>query len=182
MSLLGRRGFESFVVKLPAVTLVEQWDSLVAKVGGKVFALAAAGGGSIAFKVSETAFEGLTGLEGIAQAPYFAKGQWVSVSKGADVSEADLKAYVREAHRNHRQQADPQAAGRTRRRRACCGAPAQEHDLEHLRLKQRCDPARDAEDHRLMHQVDQEAPAAEEPEARARRTGETTGGKPIPGG
>ena len=99
MSLLGRRGFESFVVKLPAVTLVEQWDSLVAKVGGKVFALAAAGGGSIAFKVSETAFEGLTGLEGIAQAPYFAKGQWVSVSKGADVSEADLKAYVREAHR-----------------------------------------------------------------------------------
>lgn len=99
MALLTRRGFESYVSKLPAVTLVEQWDSAVAKVGGKVFALAAASGGSLAFKVSETAFEGLTTLDGVGQAPYFAKGQWVSVAKGADISDADLKAYVREAHR-----------------------------------------------------------------------------------
>ena len=99
MALLTRRGFQSFVSKLPAVTLVEQWDSVVAKVGGKVFALAGASGGSLAFKVSETAFEGLTTIDGVGQAPYFAKGQWVSVVAGADISDADLKAYVREAHR-----------------------------------------------------------------------------------
>lgn len=99
MSLMARRSFEKFVLGLPAVTLVEQWESCVAKVGGKVFALCGASGGNLAFKVSETAFEGLTTIEGIGQAPYFAKGQWVSVDKGADIGDADLKAYVREAHR-----------------------------------------------------------------------------------
>ena len=98
MTILRRAGFEKFVSGLPAVTLHEQWESLVAKVGGKVFALCGDSGG-IAFKVSEVAFEGLTSLEGIGQAPYFAKGQWVSVVKGADISDKDLKAYVRESHR-----------------------------------------------------------------------------------
>jgi predicted DNA-binding protein (MmcQ/YjbR family) len=99
MTLMTRRGFEKFAAQLPAVTLVEQWDSIVAKVGGKVFALAGARGGSIAFKVSETAFEGLTTLDGVGQAPYFAKGQWVSIVEGADISDSDLRAYVKEAHR-----------------------------------------------------------------------------------
>mgnify|MGYP000964990907 CR=1 FL=1 len=40
--VLSRRGFDAFVVKLPAATLHEQWDSSVAKVGGKVFALVGA--------------------------------------------------------------------------------------------------------------------------------------------
>lgn len=99
MSLLTRKGFETFVSGLKGVTLHEQWDSLVAKVGGKVFALAGEGGDSLAFKVSEVAFEGLTMRDGIGQAPYFAKGQWVSVVKGADITDKDLKDYVREAHR-----------------------------------------------------------------------------------
>jgi predicted DNA-binding protein (MmcQ/YjbR family) len=99
MSVLTRRGFDRFVATLPAVTLHEQWGSSVAKVGGKVFALVGESGGGIAFKVSETAFEGLTTLAGISQAPYFAKGQWVHVGKGADISDKDLKAYLREAHR-----------------------------------------------------------------------------------
>ncbi|HQZ11929.1 MAG TPA: MmcQ/YjbR family DNA-binding protein [Devosia sp.] len=99
MALLTTRGFVAFVSKLPAVTLVEQWESVVAKVGGKVFALVGETGGNLVFKVSQTAFEGLTSIEGIGQAPYFAKGQWVSVGAGAEISDTDLKAYVREAHR-----------------------------------------------------------------------------------
>ena len=98
-SLMTRRGFEVFVTALPAVTLHEQWEASVAKVGGKVFALCGESGGSLAFKVNEVAFEGLTSLDGIMQAPYFAKGQWVHVEKGAEISDKDLKAYVREAHR-----------------------------------------------------------------------------------
>lgn len=97
--LLTRKGFDAFAGSLPAVTLHEQWESSVAKVGGKVFALAGAEGGNLAFKVSETAFVGLTTLGGIGQAPYFAKGQWVSVDSGADISDADLKAYIVESHR-----------------------------------------------------------------------------------
>lgn len=98
-SLLTRRGFDDFVATLPAVTLHEQWDASVAKVGGKVFALAGMDGGHVVFKVSETAFAGLTTLAGVGQAPYFAKGQWVAVNAGADISDDDIGAYLREAHR-----------------------------------------------------------------------------------
>jgi predicted DNA-binding protein (MmcQ/YjbR family) len=98
-SLMTRSGFETFVSGLPAVTLHEQWGSSVAKVGGKVFALRDESGGGLAFKVGEVAFAGLTSLTGITQAPYFAKGQWVHVERGADISDRDLRAYVREAHR-----------------------------------------------------------------------------------
>ena len=99
MSLHGRATFVTFVTALPAVTLVEQWGSHVAKVGGKVFALLGAESGDVVFKVTELSFEGLTQIEGVGQAPYFAKRAWVSVGKGAKVPDADLKAYVRASHK-----------------------------------------------------------------------------------
>lgn len=99
MSVHTVKAFTKLVMSLPATTMVEQWGSRVAKVGGKVFALIATDGSSIAFKVTEMSFEGLTEIDGIGQAPYFAKGQWVSVDKGAALSDADLKAYVANAHR-----------------------------------------------------------------------------------
>lgn len=97
--VLTRRGFDAFAAGLPAATLHEQWGSSVAKVGGKVFALVDQAGGSLVFKVGEMAFAGLTSLDGIGQAPYFAKGKWVAVAAGAAIGDADLKAYIREAHR-----------------------------------------------------------------------------------
>lgn len=96
---MTRAAFGRYVAGLPAVTVNEQWDALVAKVGGKVFALCADQGGSIVFKVSELAFAGLTSLDGIAQAAYFAKGQWVSVAPDADLPLKDLKAYLAQSHR-----------------------------------------------------------------------------------
>lgn len=99
MSVHTVRAFSKLVASLPATTMVEQWESHVAKVGGKVFALIATDGSSIAFKVTEMSFEGLTEIDGIEQAPYFAKRQWVSVGKGAALSDADLKAYIGASHR-----------------------------------------------------------------------------------
>ena len=99
MGILTRKGFEKYAASLASVTLHEQWEAVVAKVGGKVFALVGESGGHLVFKVSETAFEGLTSLPGIGQAAYFAKGQWVAVEEGAEISDKDLKAYVRESHR-----------------------------------------------------------------------------------
>ena len=97
MKLHQRAGFEALVASLPCTSLVEQWESTVAKVGGKVFCLLSYGG-SIVFKVSETSFAGLTAADGIGQAPYFAKGQWVAVEPGA-LEEHTLRAYLTEAHR-----------------------------------------------------------------------------------
>jgi predicted DNA-binding protein (MmcQ/YjbR family) len=116
MALFSAKGFSRYVVSLPAVTMVEQWGSHVAKVGGKVFALISTDGSNMAFKVSELSFEGLTALEGVGQAPYFAKRQWVSVNKGAALSEAELKAYLAASH-------GMVAAKLTRKLRAELGLP-----------------------------------------------------------
>jgi predicted DNA-binding protein (MmcQ/YjbR family) len=93
--------FTAFVTALPAVTINPQWGSQVAKVGGKAFCLLGeqpdGGPGSIVFKVSEIAFDGLVELEGIVQAPYFAKRQWVSVAPGALEREL-LEGYIRQSH------------------------------------------------------------------------------------
>jgi predicted DNA-binding protein (MmcQ/YjbR family) len=99
MSLFGVAAFRRFALGLPGVTIVEQWGSHVAKVGGKVFALVGESGGDIVFKVSETSFEGLTSITNVEQAPYFAKRQWVSVHRGARLSDAELKAYLRTSYR-----------------------------------------------------------------------------------
>jgi predicted DNA-binding protein (MmcQ/YjbR family) len=98
MSLHSTRAFMRHVGSLKAVEVVEQWESHVAKVGGKVFALIGASGDGIVFKVSETSFEGLTALAEVRQAPYFAKRGWVRVGRGAPLSDAELKAYIAAAH------------------------------------------------------------------------------------
>jgi len=103
MSLFDQKEYERFLGKQPGVTFVDQWESRVAKVGGKVFTLLTTGMHDniprIVFKVAEESFEILTSMEGIAQAPYFAKRQWVSVSKKADLPDDDLKTYVMRSYR-----------------------------------------------------------------------------------
>ena len=98
MALHTPSRFAAYATSLKAATIVTQWESHVAKVGGKVFALCGDDGSHISFKVSEMSFEGLTSLEGVEQAPYFAKRQWVSVSKGSELSDADLKAYIKASY------------------------------------------------------------------------------------
>lgn len=97
MSLHERTAFTAFVTALPGATLSEQWEALVGKVGGKVFCLLGDVGGEIVFKVSEIGFDGLVELEGIGQAAYFAKRQWVRVAPGA-LDDDLLAGYIRAAH------------------------------------------------------------------------------------
>ena len=96
MSLFDQDEFDAFAGAQPGVTFVDQWESHVAKVGGKVFTLRnnAGGVGRIIFKCTLETFEILTAIDGIRQAPYFAKSQWVSVSADADLPEEHLKIYI----------------------------------------------------------------------------------------
>lgn len=94
MPLHSVAAFNRYVRSLKAATVAEQWDGHVAKVGGKVFALIGDAGTPIVFKVSEISFDGLTTLEGIDQAAYFAKRAWVRVEKAAPLTDAELKAYI----------------------------------------------------------------------------------------
>lgn len=92
-----RAHFEHLLEGLPAVSTVEQWESLVAKVGGKVFCLCT-DAGHLVFKLPETSFEILTAANpAVSQAPYFAKRNWVSVAPGA-LAGAELTHYLAGAH------------------------------------------------------------------------------------
>lgn len=102
MSMFKKPEFERFAGSFAGVTFVDQWGSCVAKVGGKVFTLLHSAGNddaNIVFKVPEESFEILTAIDGITQAPYFAKRQWVSVSEQADLPGKDLRIYVERSHR-----------------------------------------------------------------------------------
>jgi predicted DNA-binding protein (MmcQ/YjbR family) len=94
MSLFDRTTFDAFVTSRPGTEIVDQWDSHVAKVGGKVFALLSTNADAITFKCTPETFAVLSEIDGIGQAAYFAKGQWLTVDKSADLPAADLKAYL----------------------------------------------------------------------------------------
>ena len=53
----------------------------------------------VVFKSGETSFEVLTALEGVKQAPYFAKRQWVCVAPDAALSAEEVEAYLRRSYR-----------------------------------------------------------------------------------
>ena len=99
MSLFTQAGFDETLGQLPGVTFVDQWDAHVAKVGGKVFCLLSdAAPLRLVFKCGEQSFDILTALEGVAQASYFAKRQWVSVTQASPLGDNDLSAYMARSH------------------------------------------------------------------------------------
>ncbi len=113
--MMDRPTFDALCKTLPATFMVVQWgESHVWKVGeagtsgkNKVFAMSTFWGDDdadapthrLVIKVSPMSFEMLTQEDGIAQAPYMAKGQWVQVRDTSPLSDDDITAYIREAHR-----------------------------------------------------------------------------------
>lgn len=94
--------FEAHCLRLPAATKVVQWEGTsVFKVGGKMFALA--GGyiestGGFMFKTSNMAYQLLI-EQGLAQpAPYLARAKWVQLMANNSLPDAELKAYLDQAH------------------------------------------------------------------------------------
>jgi len=119
MSLFEPHAFERFALALAGVSLVEQWGSRVAKVGGKVFTLLRLSEPDlhgIVFKCPEESFVVLTGIEGIKQAPYFAKRQWVCVPPTAGLHDDEIEAYLRRSYQLV-------SAGLTRKLRQELGIP-----------------------------------------------------------
>ncbi|UYN98419.1 MAG: MmcQ/YjbR family DNA-binding protein [Devosia sp.] len=114
MSLFLRPGFDDALAALPGVSFVDQWDARVAKVGGKVFCLLSdTAPHRIVLKCGETSFDILSEIEGVEQAAYFAKRQWVSIEPGA-LPEGDVLAYATRSH-------ELVAAGLTKKLRAELG-------------------------------------------------------------
>jgi predicted DNA-binding protein (MmcQ/YjbR family) len=113
--MMDRAAFDALCESLPATFMVVQWgESHVWKVGNdaksKSFALSTFwvgkdadpdkdGQHALVFKVTPMSFEMLTQEPGIMQAPYFARGAWVRVTDENPLTDNDLAAYIRQAHR-----------------------------------------------------------------------------------
>ena len=89
---------KSFALALPQTTVVSQWGGLVFKVAGKVFFMINLDGdvlSGVIFKCAPEEFGKLTEIDGVAQAPYFAKRKWVKVEDLAALPEQELNNRIR---------------------------------------------------------------------------------------
>ena len=89
---------KAFALSLKQTTVVRQWGGLVFKVAGKVFFMILLDGEvatGVIFKCRPEEFAGLTQIDGIGQAPYFAKRLWVRAEDLAALPEKELQARIR---------------------------------------------------------------------------------------
>jgi predicted DNA-binding protein (MmcQ/YjbR family) len=77
-----------------------QWECLVYKIGGKIFALAALEPDRVwlAFKCSPEDFAELVERSGIIPAPYLARAFWVGLESEDAMALAELKQRLRTAY------------------------------------------------------------------------------------
>jgi len=89
---------KAYALSLPQTTVIKQWgECLVFKVAGKMFLLIPLDGGvmnGLTIKCTPVEFDGLTGTDGIGQAPYCAKRHWVRIEEDA-LPEAELLRLIR---------------------------------------------------------------------------------------
>jgi predicted DNA-binding protein (MmcQ/YjbR family) len=103
MPAMTPEAFHAAALALPGAAFDIKWGAdRVYSVGGKMFAMAGTEGDpepKYMFKASDIAFELLT-EQGLAKpAPYLARAKWVQLTGPDALSDQDLVAYLREAHR-----------------------------------------------------------------------------------
>lgn len=90
-----------FALSLPQTTWVKQWGGIVFKVAGKVFlfiGLDAETIDGVIFKCAPDEFDELTDIDGITQAPYFAKRHWVRVDDLLALPAPELERRIRRSY------------------------------------------------------------------------------------
>jgi len=86
---------------LPHTTEHVQWgEHLVFKVAGKLYAIVALepSGMWLTLKVPPQDFAELMEREGVLQAPYMAKGQWIALENEDALGAAELKRLIRQSY------------------------------------------------------------------------------------
>ncbi len=90
-----------FALSLPHTKSSAQWGGLAFKVEEKVFFLAgldAATIESVVFKCAPDEFDELTEIDGITQAPYFAKRHWVRVADLLALPAGEMERRIRRSY------------------------------------------------------------------------------------
>ncbi|HEV2561384.1 MAG TPA: MmcQ/YjbR family DNA-binding protein [Rhizomicrobium sp.] len=87
---------------MPGVTVHTPWgDSVVYKVGGKMFAMIPMDGkkpSGVWFKAGETSARILTQIKGIEPCPYLARAHWVAMDNLKPLKAKELREYLTRAH------------------------------------------------------------------------------------
>ncbi len=85
---------------LPHTTETVQWESLVFKIAGKIYVIAALEPGDtwLSFKCSSEDFAELCEREGVIPAPYLARAQWVALQTEDAVPRPELKRLLHHAY------------------------------------------------------------------------------------
>lgn len=96
---MDREGIRKACMALPGVTLEHPFgdDQDAYKVGGRMFAIVG-GEGGVSFKVSDIAFEVLTGDGRARPAPYLARAKWVNLPDPAAWPDDELAGHFTTAH------------------------------------------------------------------------------------
>ena len=96
---MDREGVGKVCLALPAATLDHPFgdDHDAYRVGGKMFCMVGAMGG-ISFKVSDIAYEVLTGSGHARPAPYMARNKWVNLPRIDDWPDDELAEHLAIAH------------------------------------------------------------------------------------
>jgi predicted DNA-binding protein (MmcQ/YjbR family) len=100
---MSPKAFHAAAMALPGATYDVKWGAdRVYSVGGKMFATAGAEGEAhprYMFKASDLGFEMLVEQGVAVPAPYLGRARWVQLISSDALPDADLTAYLKEAHR-----------------------------------------------------------------------------------
>ena len=89
-----------YCLSFPYVTEVMQWEALVFKVGGKMFAIAALEPEAqvLTIKCAEEKFPEMIERPGIIPAPYLARAKWIAFESEDAIPHKELRALIRESY------------------------------------------------------------------------------------
>lgn len=100
---MHRETVDHWCLGWPQVEAGVKWgEDWVYTVAGKMFCVLGLSGdhsGQLSFKVSPERFLEFTDRHGFRPAPYMARAHWVSMEPSAEVSPAEVRAWVAESYR-----------------------------------------------------------------------------------
>jgi predicted DNA-binding protein (MmcQ/YjbR family) len=88
-------------LSLPGTTENVQWESLLFRIGGKIYALAAleeSAAVALRFKCTPEEFAELVEIEGLIQAPYFARKQWIAMTHLEALPRAETRRRINRSY------------------------------------------------------------------------------------
>lgn len=84
----------NYCLSLPHTTEDVQWESLIFRIARKIYAMVnpdGIGPSVVCFKCTPEEFAELIEMDGIVQAPYLARNQWVSLTRMDALPRAELR-------------------------------------------------------------------------------------------